>query len=98
MRLALTVWLLCTAPVLAQEAGEDPAVPEGWLFEEFSEEMREALDGLLGELRPELDRLIDRLGVIGEYEAPEILPNGDILIRRKRDIPHAPDTDTPIDI
>lgn len=98
MRLVFWIGLVFVWPALADEADSEKDVPEGWLFEEFSDEMRGALEGLLGEVRPELEALIDQLGVIGEYEAPEILPNGDIIIRRKREIPHAPDPDNPIDI
>jgi hypothetical protein len=100
MRLAALIFLVATLPVAAQEAEDAPEgdVPEGWLLEDFSEEMRKSLEGLLGEVKPELENLIDRLGVIGDYEAPEILPNGDIIIRRKRDIPAEPDPEHPIDI
>jgi hypothetical protein len=53
-------------------------------------EMRPAIDGMgraLTDLRPmaeDLRRLVDD---IGNYEAPVILDNGDILIRRKPDPP-----------
>lgn len=88
--------LAMALPLAAQEAEDD--VPEGWLPEGFTKDMREALEGLLGEVRPELEELIDRLGVIGEYEAPEVLPNGDIIIRRKREIPSEIDPREPINI
>ncbi|MGR3466801.1 MAG: hypothetical protein ACU0CI_02905 [Shimia sp.] len=39
---------------------------------------------------PAFAELISRLDDISNYEAPELLPNGDIIIRRK---PNAPDFD-----
>ena len=95
MRYVIAILLLMALPVAAQEEGEGP---EGWLPEGFTKDMRDKLEGLLGEVKPELEELIDRLGVIGEYEAPEILPNGDIIIRRKREIPSEIDPSEPIDI
>ena len=70
---------------------EEPTEPRGKPLEEY---LREQLEG--GELRDtvrqflkafepvakELDQMIRD---IPQYEAPEVLPNGDIIIRRKRD-------------
>ena len=49
------------------------------------------LKGLMAEMEPalrDLERVIEGLDA---YEAPEVLPNGDIIIRRKR--PLEPDRD-----
>lgn len=94
-----------TAPAPAPEAIPE-ATPEGRplmpfmeLFTERSEEMmrqfledigpemEQLMDGLL----PELQRLADVLGGFVHYEMPEILPNGDIIIRRKPDAPPLPE-------
>lgn len=50
------------------------------------DEMREGLE----ELRPMLSRLVELMGDVRNYEAPEMLPNGDIIIRRKTPKPPAP--------
>ena len=39
-------------------------------------------------LEPHLAELADMIGDLGNYQAPERLPNGDIILRRK--IPQAP--------
>jgi len=51
------------------------------------DEMRRDLEGAMAELEPRLDALADMIGNIDAYEAPERLPNGDIILRRKRDVP-----------
>jgi len=69
--------ILCAAPISAQE-GE---MEEGLNLME--EAMRLFMQGLLSEMEPALDDLRDLVGRIDSYHAPEMLPNGDILIRRK---------------
>ncbi|NHB77105.1 hypothetical protein [Rhodobacter calidifons] len=46
------------------------------------EEAGPALQGLGAELGPKLRQLIALIDDIGNYDAPVMLPNGDILIRR----------------
>lgn len=92
------------APALAQE-GEPQGAPgdveEG--MEMLSEGARTLLRGLIGRVEPEMQDLADALrnwnfqGLgpedLGQYHPPEVLPNGDIIIRRK-----APrDADQPMD-
>ncbi len=89
--LALTLPL---TPLHAQEAG-DPDVEEGFsllergaaiLLREMMSEMEPALDDMaraLTEAKPMLDDLIAMMGEVQNYHAPEMLPNGDIIIRRK---------------
>ncbi len=99
------VWSLALAlaiaasPVAAQERETGPANPdlaEG--AEMLSEGFKKLFRGLIDELEPAGDAaeqgwndLVDWLGDLSAYEAPEQLPNGDILIRRKE--PLAPGTD-----
>ena len=54
------------------------------------------LQGLLAEIGPELEELKGMLGRIDGYHAPEILPNGDIIIRKRQghDAFPVPDPDT----
>ncbi len=96
LSLALPLSLAVT-PVAAQDnssPGSDFA--EG--AELLGEGMRKLFQGLIGELEPAGEAaeqgwndLIDWLGDLSLYEAPEQLPNGDILIRRKEPLP--PSTD-----
>ena len=103
--LALAAALLLALPAAAQDAGEDP--PQGEIergLRLFMDGLRDELEpGLRGlgdmarDAAPVLRDLQERLaGVVDDldaYEAPEVLPNGDILIRRKA--PLAPPADEP---
>lgn len=63
----------------------EPAIDDfRTLAEEFGPQMQE----LLIEMGPKLEELLEHIDDITNYEAPEILPNGDIIIRRKPDAPH----------
>lgn len=93
---ALVLILAVAAPAAAQEAEPPSAMERGLrlFLDGLMEEMGPALrdfEELTEDARPLLDRLQAELGgVIGDldvYEAPEILPNGDILIRRKAPLP-----------
>ena len=102
MRQLLILALLAT-PAAAQEAEapEPPTVMERGmrlLMEGLLQEMEPALrdlDDLAREAQPLLERLEDDLGaaleglegLAGTYHPPEVLPNGDILIRRKEPLP-----------
>lgn len=54
-------------------------------------EMQKGLEGLSEEARPALEALLDLIDDMRNYETPERLPNGDIIIRRKPDAPLPPD-------
>jgi hypothetical protein len=54
------------------------------------DEMGPALEGLGEEIGPKIRQLIAMIDDIKNYDAPIMLPNGDILIRRKADAPPAP--------
>ena len=62
-------------------AAEEDGLREG--FSLLQEGTRMMLRGLMAELEPGLRELQDRIGDLSAYHPPEILPNGDILIRRK---------------
>lgn len=80
----LVLALLLSGPALA-EAPDAPA-DEPTIQERFEE----MIDRLLGRLEPGFEALQDMLGDLSGWHAPEVLPNGDILIRR-RSQPPAPD-------
>lgn len=88
--LTALVALSLALPAAAQTPAPNPDAEISEGFEQLSEGLRRLLGGLLGKADEAGDeigqgwaRLIEQLGDLSEYEAPEILPNGDILIRRK---------------
>jgi len=82
-RLLLPMALLLAAPA----AAEENKLAQG--FSLLSEAARLMMEGLSEELDPALEGLKGWLEDLNAYEAPEVLPNGDIIIRRK------PASDTP---
>ena len=71
----------------------EPAIED---FREFAKMAEPHLRALLSEMGPALMGVLDRIDDIANYEAPEILDNGDIILRRKRDAPEfTPDPDAP---
>ncbi|WP_341212107.1 hypothetical protein [uncultured Limimaricola sp.] len=75
----------------------EPAIED---FREFAKTAEPHLRALLSEMGPALMQVLDRIDDIANYEAPEILENGDIILRRKREAPEfTPDLEAPeIDI
>ena len=52
-------------------------------LQDRAEEMEPALRDFVEEMGPALRELMGKAGDLSAYEAPEILPNGDIILRRK---------------
>ncbi len=77
--------VLVAAPAHAQSDGEAE--------KPLSERLEEAIRGFVESVEPALEQLRDTFAVfervdsLEHYEQPEILPNGDIIIRRKEDAP-----------
>lgn len=93
------------APAPAPETAEDgPSLMERGLalfFEGFTQEMepaldemRQALDQLGPTIAPAMEKLMALVDDMTNYELPEMLENGDIIIRRK---PEAPPVEPPPD-
>ncbi|GAD54049.1 hypothetical protein [Limimaricola cinnabarinus] len=71
----------------------EPAIED---FRAFAKTAEPHLRALLSEMGPALMQVLDRIDDIANYEAPEILENGDIILRRKREAPDfTPDIDAP---
>ena len=51
----------------------------------LADEFGPAMGDFLREMGPAMARVLSQVEDWTRYEAPEILPNGDIIIRRKRD-------------
>ena len=77
MTLAL---MLAAMPVQAQDDGTEEMREGAELLEKG---MQLLLEGLVEELGPILLELQGKIVDLSAYHAPEILPNGDIIIRRK---------------
>lgn len=111
--LSLTIALL-SAPVMAQDEEEPGLMQRGaeMFLEGLRQEMAPALDDLqdlaeeagpsmmnfLTEMGPAFAELLDEVQDWSRYSAPEILPNGDIIIRRKPDSETEPPEEGEIDI
>lgn len=76
----ITATCLALAPA-AQAEEEDNAFREGMSL--LSEGTRLLLEGLVDELEPALRGVDDLIDDLNTYHAPEMLPNGDIIIRRR---------------
>ncbi len=90
---------LAAAPVPAQEAEKAP--PDGDMTEGLSllergarlfmkglaDEMEPAMRKLAENVEPAMKELLRLVDDFNAYEMPEMLPNGDIIIRRKPDHP-----------
>lgn len=63
-------------------------------WKDLADEVGPALRQFLLEMGPALSDLMGEVQDWSRYEAPEMLPNGDIIIRRKPD-PHPPAPETP---
>ncbi len=110
---SLTV-LLLAPPLGAQETEPPSLMERGaqLFFEGLMEEMAPALDELgalmeeagpalqqfLAEMGPKLRGVLEEVEDWSAYEAPEVLPNGDIIIRRKPDAPELPEAAPQIDL
>jgi hypothetical protein len=89
--IALTLCLGLAAPAAAQDAGTEGGatdMDEG--FSLLEEGTRLLLRGLMTEMEPALRELQGALQNLDAYHPPEVLPNGDILIRRKEPLEGAP--------
>lgn len=90
--LFLMLTAACAAPLSAQTSKSDEFLKE---FDEFSDSAKEFFQGLIQEYGPALEGLRESIPDFSQYEAPEILPNGDIIIRRKTPLPETqPNTET----
>lgn len=99
---ALVLISLClSSPSVAQEPERD-GFEEG--LDLFSEGARRFMQEFAGELGPLLLQLEALMDEITAYQAPEILDNGDIIIRRRPDTPETPgepadpEGDSPIEL
>jgi hypothetical protein len=74
----------------------DPALRD---LEGLAEEFGPAMRGFFSEMGPALGELMEQVQDWSQYHPPEIMPNGDIIIRRKEDAPEfVPNPDGSVDL
>ena len=59
----------------------------------LAENFKELFEGFADDMLPLMEQLSDKMSDLNAYQAPEVLPNGDILIRRKPKLEAEPDTE-----
>lgn len=57
----------------------------------LAENFRDFFDKFTEDMMPLMEQLSDKMSDLNAFETPEILPNGDIIIRRKPKLDDAPD-------
>ncbi|MCK0119083.1 hypothetical protein MWU61_00920 [Loktanella sp. F6476L] len=62
----------------------EPALDD---LQDFAEDMGPRMQMLTDQMGPAFADLLDQIDDITQYQAPEFLPNGDIIIRRRDDAP-----------
>lgn len=60
-------------------------------FEAMAREFGPAMAEMLDEMGPAFAQLLERVDDLSNYEPPVMLPNGDIILRRKLDAPEMPE-------
>ena len=81
------ILILATSTAEAQEV-EEEATP-------LARGIEQLLRDLFSEVEPALRDLRDQIDNLNNYEAPEMLPNGDIIIRRKTPLEPSPEPKAP---
>ena len=86
--------IAATTPAMADpESDDDDKLRLNDVFRKLLDEMKPQLEELIEEAQPHLDsmmQMMDKLRAMDDprhYQLPEVLPNGDIIIRRRPDAP-----------
>ncbi len=87
MKWIAVILLLAASTAAAQDTEDAPG--------RLSQGIEQLLRDLFSEVEPALRDLRDKIDNLNEYEAPEVLPNGDIIIRRKTPLDPSPEPDEP---
>ena len=86
MRRVVLILLCLATPALAQD--EEQGV------DLMSEALKLFMRGLMQEIEPAMEGMEGLLQDLSAYHPPEILPNGDIIIRRKTPVERGPDEES----
>ena len=84
--------LICALALLPHAAAaEETEAPFGLdELAPLAENFRDLFEGFAQDMLPLMEQLSDQMPDLNAYEALEVLPNGDILIRRKPKTEDAP--------
>ena len=80
----MLAFILAATPVPAQDTGSEGR-------DLMAEALRLFMRGLMEEMEPAFDDLNSLLENFDAYHPPEILPNGDIIIRRRTPLDRNPE-------
>ena len=83
---ALLIAATMAASPLAADDGKSP-LPSDDELEQLSDLAESWMKRFTDRMAPMVDQLKDMVDDMNAYQAPEMLPNGDIIIRRKPDAP-----------
>ena len=83
MRRVVLILLCLATPALAQDDEQG--------IDLMSEALKLFMRGLMQEIEPAMEGMEGLLQDLSAYHPPEILPNGDIIIRRKTPVERGPD-------
>jgi hypothetical protein len=86
VRLAAILAFLAMTPAVAQEDERGVDL--------MSEALKLFMRGLMEEMEPAMEGMEGLLEDLSAYHPPEILPNGDIIIRRKVPVERGPDAES----
>jgi hypothetical protein len=87
MRSLLVILVLAATPLAAQDSEEQG-------IDLMSEALKLFMRGLMQEMEPAMEGMEGLLEDLSAYHPPEILPNGDIIIRRKTPVDRGPDDES----
>ncbi len=92
----LAISILAAGLTIAPAYGGPAGAGAGPEDRPLSERLDEVFRDLMEQMKPVLDELLETLEVlegidsIEHYQRPEMLPNGDIIMRRREDAPPLP--------
>jgi hypothetical protein len=87
-RILLIPALMITLASAPAQAEEDTTIGRFLdLLNQFSTDSDDMMKQFMDEMSPALTELQDTISDWSNYAAPEVLPNGDIIIRRKPNLP-----------
>lgn len=85
--IALAFCVGLAGPAAAEDEDTSPLLPDSQELRELGRLAERWMQDFAAEVAPMVERLQALIDDLDSYEAPEMLPNGDIIIRRRNDAP-----------